>query len=60
MEWNGNSGVDADNVTMVFNSLWLSGNTTWRFAPHEYHGIQAPGSGGGTTQVMSSIKLLTN
>jgi hypothetical protein len=60
MTWNGNSGVEADKLTMVFNSLLVNGNTTWKVQPFTSRGIQAPGSGGSTTQRLSSIKLTYN
>ena len=60
MTWNGNSGVEADKLTMVFNSLKVNGNTTWKVEPFTSLGIIAPGSGGSTTQRLSSIKISDN
>ncbi|MCB1510864.1 MAG: pilus assembly protein [Hyphomicrobiaceae bacterium] len=58
MTWNGNSGVEADELTMVFNSLIVNGNTTWRVKPFVTYGIAAPrnNSGGGKV-TLKSIRL---
>lgn len=56
MTWNGNSGVDGDALTMVFNSLILNGNTTWRVKPFETWNVKAPGSGE-TRQVVKGIRI---
>ena len=60
VKWNGNSGVDSDSLTLVLNSLEVTGTTTWRIAPFETLGITAVGSGGTTEQVITSIKLTAN
>lgn len=60
MKWNGNSGVEADSLTLVANSLEVTGTTTWRFAPFETFGMTAVGTGGTTEQVLLSIKLMAN
>ncbi|MGF1649352.1 MAG: TadE/TadG family type IV pilus assembly protein [Hyphomicrobiaceae bacterium] len=59
MTWNGNSGVESDELTVVFNSLILNGNTTWRVKPFEQRGIKSVGNGNGanTTRVVKSVKL---
>ncbi len=60
MKWNGNSAVDSDSLTLVANSLEVTGTTTWRIAPFETFGITAVDTGGTTEQVLSSIKLTAN
>ena len=60
MKWNGNSGVDSDSLTLVLNSLEVTGTTSWRIAPFETFGITAVGSGGTTEQVITSIKLTSD
>lgn len=61
MTWNGNSSLNADELTMVLNSLVLLGTTDWKVEPFESHGIQAPGSGGGTTeQVLQTVRINPN
>ena len=58
MTWNGNSGVESDKLTMVFNSLIINGNTTWRMTRHPNWSLEVPANGnGGENVTLKSIKL---
>jgi len=58
MTWNGGSGLESDQLTMVLNSLILNGNTTWKLQPFDGFPLAAPRtSEGSTTKTLKSVRL---